>query len=83
MYKYMNNALPGCFSSCFTLSSNIHSYSTRSASSNNIYLNYSRTSLFKNSLTQRGVKYWNSLSESMKMSPSLAVFVKKLKKKTS
>ena len=83
MYKYMNNALPGCFSSCFTLTSNIHSYNTRSASKKYIHVCYSRTSLFKNSLIQRGVNYWNSLSESIKTSPSQAIFVKKKKKKTT
>ena len=80
MYKYMNNALPSCFSSCFTLTSNIHSYNTRSASKKHIPVCYSRTSLFKNSLIQRGANYWNSLSESIQTSPSQAIFVKKLKK---
>ena len=77
MYKYMINALPSCFNSCFMLTSNIHSYNTRSASKQNIYVCYSRTSLFKNSLIQRGVNYWNSLSESIKTSPSQAIFVQK------
>ena len=80
MYKYTNNALPGCFISCFELTSNIHSYNTRSASSKNIHVCYNRTSLYKNSLIQRGVNYWNGLNESIKKSPSQSIFVGKLKK---
>ena len=79
MFKYMHNSLPDCFSSCFTLTSNIHSHNTRSASRKNIHVCYNRTSLFKNSLIQRGVNYWNSLSESIKKSSSLAIFASKLK----
>ena len=80
MYKYMNGALPACFNPCFTLTSNIHSYNTRSAARKNLYVNYSRTSLFKNSAVQRGTLYWNSLDDSFKSSPTLSSFARKLKK---
>ena len=80
MYKYINGALPACFNPCFTLTSNIHSYNTRSAARKNLYVNYSRTSLFKNSAVQRGTLYWNSLDDSSKLSPTLSSFARKLKK---
>ena len=82
MYKYINGALPACFNPCFTLTSNIHSYNTRSAARKNLYVNYSRTSLFKNSAVQRGTLYWNSLDDSSKLSPTLSSFARKLKKKS-
>ena len=68
MYKYMNDALPRCFSSWFTLTSNIHSYSTRSTAKKNLFVCFNRTSLFKNSFVQREIQFWNSLNENIKTS---------------
>ena len=33
MYKYINGALPACFNPCFTLTSNIHSYTLKTPGS--------------------------------------------------
>ena len=79
MYKYNHNALPSCFNSFFTLTSNIHSYDTRSTRNKKLYVRFNRTSLFRNSLVQRGTTYWNSLSDSLKSSPTLSNFAKKIK----
>ena len=79
MYKYMNNALPLCFSSFFTLTSSIHSYKTRSTSKKNLFVPRNRTSMYKNSLVQRGVTYWNNLDDSVKSAITLPIFLSKLK----
>ena len=79
MYKYNHNALPSCFNSFFTLTSNIHSYDTQSTRKKNLYVHFNRTSLFRNSLVQRGTTYWNSLSDSLKSALTLSKFAKKLK----
>ena len=74
MYKYNHNALPSCFNSFFTLTSNIHSYDTQSTRKTNLYVRFNRTSLFRNSLVQRGTTYWNSLSVSLKSALTLSKF---------
>ena len=79
MYKYMNNALPSCFSSCFTLTSNVHSYNTRSASRKNLFVHFTRTSLNRTSLVHIGIASWNSLTDTLKASPTLSTFAKRLK----
>ena len=79
MYKYMNNALPSCFNACFTLASNVHSCNTRSASRKHLFVQYSRTTLNKNSLVNRGISNWNKLNDALNLSPTLPTFAKKLK----
>ncbi len=79
MYKFNHNSLPSCFNSFFTLTSNIHPYDTRSTRKKNLYVCFNRTSLFRNSIVQRGTTYWNSLSNSLKSALTLANFSKKLK----
>ena len=79
MYKCMNNALPLCFQSYFTLTSNVHLHCTRSTTQKKLFVHSNRTSMFKNSLVQRGIIFWNSLNETLKNSPTLLTFAKKLK----
>ena len=79
MYKYMNNALPPCFNTCFFLTSDVHSYNTRSTSRKNLFVRYNRTSLYRNSLVQRGITYWNNLNDPLKASLTLLNFAKKRK----
>ena len=79
MYKYNHNALPSCFNSFFTVTSNIHSYDTQSTRKKNLYVHFNRTSLFRISLLQRGTTYWNCLSDSLKSALTLSEFAKKLK----
>ena len=79
MYKSMHNLLPSCFNSCFTLASNMHVYSTRSSARGNLFVQFNRTSMSKNSVIYQGTLYWNSLADSLKSLPSLSVFAKNLK----
>ncbi len=79
MFKYMNNLLPACFNSSFTLTSNIHSFYTRSTARKNLYVNFCRTTLSKNGVIQRGTLFWNSLDNSFKSFRTLSTFTKKLK----
>ena len=79
MYKYMSRLLPACFNSFFTLTSNVHSYTTRSTTRKHLYVNYTRTSLSKSGVVERGTLFWNSLDDSFRSLPSLSMFAKKLK----
>ena len=74
----MNNLLPPCFNTCFTLISNIHAYYTRSSAWGNLFVQFNRTSMSKNSVVHRGISYWNSLDDSLKSLPSLPAFAKKI-----
>jgi hypothetical protein len=80
MYKAMNNALPSCINSLFTLTSNIHSHYTRSTAKKNLFVSRQRTTLYQNSVVQRGVMFWNNLSYSIQSSITLPAFTRKLKK---
>ena len=79
MYKFMNGFLPSCFNHYFTLTSDIHCHDTRSIKNKNLHVGFSRTTLFKISLIQRGIRYWNSLSLSLKTSLTLPIFMSPLK----
>ena len=48
--------------------SSIHSYNTRSSHSQNLYTQYSRTNLQKNSFSRVGVKLWNEIPNSIRFS---------------
>ena len=66
MCKFKTNFLPKCFSDFFEIPSNVHSYSTRYASSDSYFL-----MRFKNTISQRlmryvGPKLWNELPSYLK-----------------
>ena len=52
MCKFKTNFLPKCFSDFFEIPSNVHSYSTRYASSDSYFL-----MRFKNTISQRLMRY--------------------------
>ena len=60
----MNNLLPPCFKDICVFTSDVHCHVlTRNSSRKHLYQYFNRTSLFKNSPQQRGIKYWNSLAD--------------------
>ena len=79
MFKQMNNLLPPCFKDICVFTSDVHCHVTRNSSRKHLYQYFNRTSLFKNSPQQRGIKYWNSLADDVKQCVSLQTFTKKLK----
>ena len=60
MLDVHNKLVPSNICDMFTLSQDIHNYNTRSSSSGNLYINYSRLNLQKNSFPIIGAKIWNS-----------------------
>ena len=61
----------------FISTQDIHQYNTRSASSGNYYINYSRLNHHKNSFSIVGAKIWNSIPESYRSLPK-HIFKKKI-----
>ena len=79
MFKYKHGLLPPNFNDCFSTVSVVHSYSTRSATKGDYYVNYNRTSVSRHSLIPRCVTFWNNLSTDPTHLSSLSVFTRKLK----
>ena len=79
MLKYTRDSLPHNFDSLFILNSSVHSHDTRSSSRGDFFVKQNRTSYFKNSIFQRGVLYWNSLSTKLKQSVTVSSFTRELK----
>lgn len=77
MYNYNRNTLPHIFDGMFPKNQSFHKYPTRQ--SNEYHLPFFRTILGKNTFIYNGPKYWNSLSDDIKESPSLNYFKNKLK----
>ena len=78
MYDVVNQNAPPSLCKLFTSISNIHSYNTRSSRCQNLYTQYSRTNLQKNSFSRTGVRLWNQIPNSIR-SLSKSSFKKKLK----
>ena len=76
MYRYHNNLLPWLFLNLFNTSSQIHSYSTRTA--NNYRVHHCRTNLKKFTILYQGPKTWNSLPVTITSTLSFPNFKKKL-----
>ena len=64
-----SNSAPQNICNPFTSTQDIHQYNTRSASSGNYYINYSRLNHHKNSFSIVGAKIWNSIPESYRRLP--------------
>ncbi len=79
MSKYNYGLLPNSFNEMFTLAPSIHFYGTRKALKGDLYVNYNRTSIHKNSVVQRGTEYWNSLPRNFKQPATISTFSRKLK----
>ena len=76
MYRYHNNLLPSLFLNLFNTSTQIHSYSTRTA--NNYRVHHCRTNLKKFTILYQGPKFWNSLPVTITSMSSFPNFKKKL-----
>ena len=68
MYDVVNQNAPSNICKLFYSISSIHSYNTRSSHSQNLYTQYSRTNLQKNSFSRVGVKLWNEIPSSIRFS---------------
>ena len=78
MFKYLSNNVPYNLSQYFTLTSDIHTLTTRSCSSDTYYLPRFKTNKLQHSIKFIGVKVWNKIPNAIK-NCSLNVFLKKLK----
>ena len=58
--------------------SNVHSYNTRSSTSNNFYTKPSRLSIHANSFSRIGVRVWNKIPQALRILSTNA-FKRKLK----
>ena len=72
MFKYLNNLLPLSFTNMFQLNRNVHSISTRNASS--FHLPFPRIGKFKFSVKYSGAAFWNTLPNSLKNCNNLLYF---------
>lgn len=77
VYKATNKLLPIQFNYFFTPNSMIHEHNTRQNSK--LHLVPHRTKTRANCIRIYGVKIWNSLSNDLRMSPSLQIFRNKYK----
>ena len=77
MYSYHHNLLPNSFHDLFLSSNQVHQYKTRLASQYRPH--FCRKNIKQFSILYRGPKNWNSLPISLIGSPSIFVFLKKLK----
>ena len=77
MYSYHHYLLPNSFRDLFLSNNQVHQYETRLAS--HYRPHFCRTNIKQFSIRYRGPKIWNSLPISLISSPSIIVFLKKLK----
>ena len=79
MYKVYNNLAPNYLQELFRMK-DVNLINTasnlRSVAQNNYFVPQAKCNLFKGSLTFSGIIIWNSIPLSIKMSPSLDIFVK-------
>ena len=80
MYKVYNNLAPNYLQELFHMRDvnlNNTASNLRSVAQNNCIVPQAKCNLFKGSLTFSGIIVWNSIPLSIKMSPSLDIFVKR------
>ena len=80
---FLFNVCPKQGGSCsylnlFTHVSDIHSYNTRSATTNKFYVMSSRLEQLKNSFSRFGVRLWNALPENIRQYASRNLFKKQI-----
>ena len=75
MYDVQNKLAPTRIQKLFTHVSDIHSYNTRSGTTNKFYLMSSRLEQLKNSFSSFGVRLWNALPENIKTSASRYAYI--------
>ena len=61
MYDVRHASAPLNVCNLFTHTSSIHSYNTRSSTSNNFYIKRSRLEIQKNDFLRIGAKLWNEI----------------------
>ena len=76
MYDVRNASAPLNVCNFFTHASSIHSYNTRSSTSNNFYIKRSRLEIQNNAFSRIGAKLWNEIPCSLRELPK-ASFKKK------
>ena len=77
MYDVRNKVAPKNIQNLFSNVSDIHSYRTRSSTSNVFHIKSSRTDHLKNSFSRFGARVWNEIPHSFKELPK-RVFKQKL-----
>ena len=78
MYDVVNQIAPSNICNLFSFVSNVHSYNTRSSTSNDLFTEYSRTNAQCNSLSRVGVRLWNKIPEQLRKLPK-KTFKKRLR----
>ena len=66
MFDVRNTTAPSNIQDLFQDISNVHSYNTRSSTSNNFYTKPSRLSVQGNSFSRIGVKVWNEIPQALR-----------------
>ena len=66
MFDVRNTTAPSNIQDLFQDISNVHSYNTRSSTSNNFYTKPSRLSVQANSFSRIGVKVWNEIPQALR-----------------
>ena len=77
MYNFNKDLLPSAFAEMFVKNNTFHNYPTRH--SGELHLPLLRTISAQNTFFYEGPKFWNSLTNDIKVSPSLNSFKNKLK----
>ena len=78
MFDVRNTTAPSNIQDLFQDISNVHSFKTRSSTSNNFYTKPSRLSIRVNSFSRIGVKVWNEIPQALR-NLSKNAFKRKLK----
>ena len=78
MYDVHNNLAPDHIRQLFKHVSDVHSYNTRSATTNKFYVLPSRADQQKNSFSRLGVRVWNALPENITKLKTNNLFKKRL-----
>ena len=80
MYKSVNNLISETISNRFSLSGEIHPYTTGFSTSNNLHVGKPKTNYMKRGLSYKGVDYWNELPTAIKTCENLNNFKMTLRK---
>ena len=74
VYKSLHGIAPDHLSDLFTYVRDINRYSTRSTSTNELFVPRVKKSIFMRSLQYNGAKLWNSLPQSLRSAGTLGIF---------
>ena len=77
MFQVMQSEEPNMFSTFYRCNNTIHEHETRTAS--DIHVIFAKTRARKFSIRVTGANLWNTLPDSIRKSPSIHVFKKRLK----